>query len=126
MSIEYIISPDGLRIEAFPTGSLDSKSTIDYFEKLKNDKRIKQHAIEIVYFKDVTDFKISNLDGNMITKSYQEPKALQLIDATIFVCETSLEYGIGRMLQTFHEMTNPDHKVMVVKSLSELDEIQNG
>ena len=126
MSIEYIISPDGLRIEAFPTGSLDSKSTIDYFEKLKNDKRIKQHAIEIVYFNDVTDFKISYLDGNMITKSYQEPKALQLIDATIFVCETSLEYGIGRMLQSFHEMTNPDHKVMVVKSLSELDEIQNG
>ena len=126
MSIEYIISPDGLRIEAFPTGALDSKSTIDYFDKLKNDKRIKQHAIEIVYFNDVTDFKISYLDGNMITESYQEPKALQLIDATIFVCETSLEYGIGRMLQTFHEMTNPDHKVMVVKSLSELDEIQNG
>ena len=126
MSIEYKVSPDGLRIETFPKGVLDLKSTIDYFEKLKNDKRIKQHAIEIVYFNDVTDFKISYLDGNMITESYQEPKALQLIDATIFVCETSLEYGIGRMLQTFHEMTNPDHKVMVVKSLSELDEIQNG
>jgi hypothetical protein len=126
MSIEYKVSPDGLRIEAFPTGALDTKSTIDYFEKLKYDKKIKQNAIEIVYFKDVTDFKFSYLDGNMITESYQEPKALQLIEATIFVCETSLEYGIGRMLQTFHEITNPDHKVMVVHSESELNESLKG
>lgn len=126
MSIEYKISPDGLLIEAFPKGVLDTKSIFDYFEKLKYDKRIKQNATEIVYFKDVTDFNISSLDGNMITESYQEPKSLRLIEATIFVCETSLEYGIGRMIQTFNEITNPDHNVMVVRSESELDENQKG
>ncbi len=126
MPIEYKVSPDGLRIETFPKGVLDLKSTIDYFEKLKNDKRIKQDAIEIVYFIDVTDFKISYLDGNEITDSYQEPKHLKMIASTVFVCETALGYGIGRMLQTFHEITNPDHKVIVVNSESEIDEILKG
>ena len=82
-----------------------------------------QGAIEIVYFKYVTDFKISSMESDKITQSYQEPKTLQLIGATVFVCETDLAYGIGRMLQTFHEITNPKHKVIVVKSESELENI---
>ena len=100
---------------------MDIKETTDYFNRLKNDKRIKPGAVEIVYFKYVTDFKISYLESEKITKSYQKPKALQHIDATIFVCERDLSYGIGRMLQTFHEITNPKHKVVVIRSESELD-----
>lgn len=100
---------------------MDIKETIDYFDKLKNDKNIRQGAIEIVYFNDVTDFKISYLEGEEITESYQEPKALKAIDLTIFVCDTSLAYGIGRMLQTYHHITNPNHKVAVVKSESEIE-----
>ena len=123
MSIEYNVSQNGLRIETFPMGVLDIKVTIDYFSRIKEDKRIKQGAIEIVYFKYVTDFKISYLESEKITKCYQEPKALQMIEATIFVCETNLAYGIGRMLETFHEITNPKHKVMVVRSESELENV---
>ena len=123
MSIEYNVSQNGLRIETFPKGVLNFKETIDYFGRLKNDKKIKQGAIEIVYFKYVTDFKISYLENEKITKSYQEPKALQMIDATIFVCEKDLAYGIGRMLETFHEITNPEHKVVVVRSESELKNV---
>lgn len=123
MSIEYNVSQYGLRIETFPKGVLDIKETTDYFDNLKEDKRIKEGAIEIVYFKFVTDFKISYLESKKISKSYQEPKALQMIDVTIFVCETDLAFGIGRMLQTFHEMTNAKHKVMVVRSEIELENI---
>ena len=115
MSIDYNVSPNGLRIETYPKGLLDIKETINYFDWLKNDKKIRQGAIEIVYFKYVTDFKISYLESEEITKSYQEPKELQRIVATIFVCETDLAFGIGRMLQTFHEITNFNHKVIVVE-----------
>jgi hypothetical protein len=45
-----------------------------------------------------------------------------MIEKTIFVCETKLSFGIGRMLQTFQKLTNPDHKVMVVGSENELNE----
>jgi hypothetical protein len=123
MSIEYDVSQNGLRIETYPKGLLDIKETINYFGRLKNDRKIMQGAIEIVYFKYVTDFKISYLESEIITQSYQEPKALQMIEATIFVCETDLAYGIGRMLQTFHEITNPNHEVVVVRSQSELENL---
>ena len=121
MSIDYKVTQKGARVETFPKGVLDIKETIDYFDRLKNDKNIRQGAIEIVYFNDVTDFKISYLEGEEITESYQEPKALKAIDLTIFVCDTSLAYGIGRMLQTYHHITNPNHKVAVVKSESEIE-----
>lgn len=123
MSIEYHVSQNGLRIETFPKGLLDTQETINYFDRLNNDKRIKQNAIEIVNFKNVTDFKISYSEGSHITNSYQKPKAKKVIDRTIFVCETSLAYGIGRMLQTLHEITNPEHKVVIVRSESEIENV---
>jgi hypothetical protein len=125
MTIEYNISHDGLRIETYPKGMLDIKETIDYFTRIKNDHRIKQGAVEIVYFKYVIDFNITLSEIEKITKSYQEPKNAQMIAATIFVCETDLAYGIGRMLQTFHEITNPKHKVVLARSESELKNIVN-
>ena len=128
MTIEYSVSQDGLRIEAFPGGTLDMSETIDYFGRLKSDTRIAEGAVEIVYFKEVTDFRISYLESESIAERYQEPRATRMINATIFVCETDLAYGIGRMLQALHEITNPDHRVVVVRSVSELqkemDDIQ--
>ena len=100
---------------------MDIKETIDYFGQLKNDKRIKQGAIEIVYFKYVTDFKISYLESKEIIVSYQDPKAAKRINKTIFVCNTDLAYGMGRMLQTLHQITNPNHMVEVAISESELE-----
>ena len=121
--IDYNVSQNGLRIESCPKGILDIKETIDYFNRIKNDKNIIPGAVEIVNFKHVSDFTISYIESEKITRSYQKPKALQDIKATIFVCETDLAYGIGRMLQTFHEITNPSHKVMVVRSENNLKEI---
>ena len=126
MPIEYTVSQDGLRIEAFPKGVLDINETIDYFRRLRDDGRIAQDAIEIVYFKQVTDFRLSYLESSSIVESYQEPRATQMIRATIFVCETELAYGIGRMLQTLHEITAPRHKVVVVRSEGELQKAKYG
>jgi hypothetical protein len=98
MSIEYSVSSDGLRIEALPMGVLGIKETGEYFNRLKNDKTVKRGAIEIVNFKFVTDFKISYLEIENITRIYQEPKALQTISATLFVCETQLAYGSRKIL----------------------------
>ena len=124
MSIEYNVSQDGLRIDTYPKGVLDIETTADYFNRIKNDERIKQGAIEVVHFKNVTDFKISYVEIESITQIYQDPKNARLIDKTVFVCESNLAYGIGRMLQTFHEITNPKHKVIVVRSESELINIE--
>ena len=107
MPIEYTVSQGGLLIEAFPSGAFDMHETIEYFHRLENDTRIAQGAIEIIYFKQVTDFDISYLESESIAERYQEPRATRMIKATIFVCETDLAFGIGRMLQALHEITNP-------------------
>lgn len=125
MTIEYNVSQDGLLIETFPKGVLDIEQTIEYFDRIQSDKKIKPGAIEIVYFKNVTDFRMSFIESEKITESYQEPKSKQLINATIFVCETDLAYGIGRMLQTLHQITNPEHKVVVVRSENEINNVIN-
>ena len=124
MSIEYDVTQDGFRIDTFPKGVLNIEETADYFDRIKNDVRIKQGAVEVVNFKHVTDFKISFIESKKIAQIYQDPKNTRLIDKTVFVCETDLAYGIGRMLQTFHEITNPKHKVIVVRSESELKNIE--
>ncbi len=125
MTIEYKVSPDGLRVETYPKGVLNIETTVDYFNKLQNDKSIGRDAVEIVYFKHVTDFDISFTESRTITESYQDAKKAQLIRATIFVCDSESAYGIGRMLQTFHEITNPRHKVVLVRSESEIESTVN-
>ncbi len=94
---------------------------MNYFQRLKNDRRIAQGAIEIVYFKKITDFDITYLESESIAERYQEPRATRMIRATIFVCETDLAFGMGRMLQALHEIRNPQHRVVVVKSETELE-----
>ena len=125
MTIEYNVSQDGLRIETFPKGVLDMEQTVEYFFRIQNDKKIQPGAIEIVYFTHVTDFRISFSESERITESYQGAKNKQRIAATIFVCQQDLAYGIGRMLQTLHEIANPDHKVVVVRSENDIDAVIN-
>ena len=120
--IEYKVSKNGLRIKTVPKGYLDFKATKNYFDNLKNDKRIKPGAVEVVLFDNVTDFEISDKESERIAHCYQETKALRLIGKTIFVCGTLLGFGIARMLKAFHGFVNPDHIVEVVKSESEIEE----
>lgn len=123
MPVEYRVSQGGKRIDVSPRGVLDTDQTIDYFKKLVADPSIKPHAIEIVDFSEVTDFRISYLSSQDITQSYQEPKSVQMIHATVFVCKSTVAYGIGRMLQALHEIANQEHRVFVVKTDAELEEL---
>ena len=123
MDIEYRIEDNGMRIYTGPKGVLTIEQTLEYFKRLKNDTRIKQGALEIVDFKEVTDFKISYVESQRITRSYQEPKGIRMIRATLFICESDLAYGVGRMLQTLHEITNSDHLVVLVRSGNEVESV---
>ena len=118
--VNYNISADGKRIDTFPKGVLEIKDAMDYFMRLSNDATVTRGAIEIVHFKDVTDFKMSYSEMDTIDKGFQIPKSVQKIDQTIFVCETNLAYGIGRMLQTLNEITNPESNIIIARTEDEL------
>jgi hypothetical protein len=120
MKLHYKVSNAGLKIETFPKGLLDVKTTIEYFDKLSSDCRINENAVEVVYFNHDTIFQFSSKECWQITKYFQKPKINKKLHATSFVCETDLEFGVGRMLQAYHEMKNPNHKVFVVRSITEL------
>ena len=125
MVIEYSVSQNGSRIKTFPKGELSVEETIDYFNRLTNDKKIIQGAIEIVYFKDVTDFKFSYSAAFKLSQNYQIPKTIKMIGATIFVCVTDHAYVIGNMMQTYHRIINPKHKVVIVSSEGEIEKAIN-
>ena len=123
MPIEYEVSQDGKRIDVSPKSFLDAKQTIEYFKKLEFDPSIKPNAIEIVDFNEVTDFRMSYLDSQEITQSYQKLKSVQSISVTIFIAKSTVAFGISRMFQALHEIANPEHKVFIVKTNAELDEL---
>ena len=121
MSIHYDVSENGLRIDTFPKGVLKIDQVIEYFGNLSNDNRINPGAIEIIHFKDVTDFKITYSESEIIASSFQEPKSLLHIEATIFICESDLAFGIGRMLKVLNEIKNPKSNIRVVRSETEVE-----
>ena len=125
MAIEYSVSLNGFRIETFPKDELSVEDTIDYFNRLADDKNIIKDAIEIVNFKDVTNFKFSSSEALKISTKYLIPKTTKMIGATIFVCESDNAYVIGNMLQAYHKFTNPRHKVVVVRSEDEIEKAIN-
>jgi hypothetical protein len=125
MPIEYSVSQNGSRIETFPKGELSVEETIDYFNRLTNDNKIIQGATEIVYFKDVTDYKFSYSAAFKLSQNYQIPKTTKMIGATIFVCETDHAYVIGNMMQTYHRITDSKHKVVIVHSEGEIEKTIN-
>jgi hypothetical protein len=125
VGIEYSVSQNGSRIKTFPKGVLCVEQTIDYFNRLSNDNKITQGATEIVNFKYVTDFKFSYSEAYEISSNYQIPKTTKMIGATIFVCETEQAYVIGEMMQTYHRITSPEHKVVIVHSEDEIEKAIN-
>ena len=122
MPIEYKVSQDGKRIDVSPKGVLDASQTIDYFKKLEFDSSVKPNAIEVVDFSGVTEFRIAYNNSQSITQSYQKLKSAQSIYATVFLCNSTVSFGISRMFQALHEAANPEHKVFVVKTETELEE----
>ncbi len=122
MPIDYTVSEDGKFVYTTPSGVLNIEDTLQYFTELSADKRLKHGCIEIVCFSQVTEFQLTYTESEAITLSYQGPKRERKISSTIFVCESDLAYGIGRMLQTLHEIANPEHIVIVVRSKEALEQ----
>ena len=121
--VEYVVDQTGFRIYATPRGVLDLSKILRYFKRLKSDHRIRQNAIDIIDVKNITDFKTPYINSNLITEVYRNPEIIHKIEATFLICESNLAYKIGKILQSIHEMANPDHKVIIVRSGKDLESV---
>jgi len=97
MGIEYLTTQSGRRLEVNVRAVLAMKEVGLYFDALDEDQSIARDAIEVVRFRNVSDFKISFSDCENIVQAYRKPKYHKGIKATIFVCGTDLAYGTARM-----------------------------
>ncbi len=122
MPITYSIDQERRLVLTKVSGALSIAITTDYFERLQQDKDCPERAIEIVDFSDVTDFILQYGEMREITETYQSTKSKRDILATVFNCTSELSYGIARMLQTLHEITNEKHNVIITRSQEELAE----
>ncbi len=98
------------------SGKLNLELTFDYFARLLEDRDCISGAIEVVDFTEVTDLKLEYGEMASITDNYQGIKASRDIRATLFHCPTDLSFGIARMLQTLHSITNKDHVVLITRN----------
>jgi len=121
MPITYSFDQERGLVLTKVTGKLSIAITEDYFACLQQDTECPKKAIEIVDFSDVTDFAIHYGEMKKITETYQNTKSVKDIRATVFNCTSDLSFGIARMLQTLHEITNEKHTVTITKSKEELD-----
>ena len=122
MPITYSFDQERRLVLTKVSGALTIAITTDYFARLQQDKNCPERAIEIVDFSDVTDFALQYGEMNAITQRYQSTKSTRDIWATIFSCTSEISYGIARMLQTLHEITNEKHNVIITRSQEELAE----
>lgn len=120
MPVTYTIDKQHRLIFTRVTGVLTIAETTEYFERIMRDTDCPDEAIEIVDFSGVTDFSLRFNDMRAITLKYQRTKSAKQILATIFNCTSNLSYGIGRMLQTLHEIANEQHMVIITRTEKEL------
>ena len=126
MPITYSFDQERRLVLTKVSGALTIAITLDYFVRLQQDKDCPERAIEIVDFSDVTDFVLGYGEMQEITQKYQSTKSTRDILATAFTCTSVLSYGIARMLQALHEITNEKHNVIITRSQEELAEcVQN-
>jgi len=121
MPITYSFDQERGLVLTRATGKLSIAITEDYFARLQQDKNCPKGAIEIVDFSGISDFAIQFGEMKKITETYQSTKSARDIRATVFNCTSDLSYGIARMLQTLHEITNMKHTVIITRSREELD-----
>ena len=122
MPIRYSFDNDEQLIRTVVTGELNTPDTLEYFAALASDPDCPSDAIEIVDFSAVTDFSLQFAQMYEITHGYEPTRATRMITATLFHCPSDLAFGIGRMLQSLHEMVNPDHITHVARTEEELKE----
>ena len=123
MPITYTFDHDLRLIRTKATGALSTPETLEYFKRLTSDPGCPDEAIEIVDFSWVTHFTFDYSEMCTITKQYQPIKTTKRIPATIFVCPSELQYGIGRMLEALHGIANPEHVVRVTRSPEDQEEV---
>ena len=98
--ISYDYDADGNVIHCRPTGVITLDQIVAYFGDLTRDEELRDRATERVYFQDIADIALNYQETIKLRWEYAKLKAKKGIAETVFVTDSSLAYGMARMIQS--------------------------
>lgn len=106
-------------LHSYCSAKISAKDILAHFEQIAGDPAIRSDYIEVVRFNETSEICFSADQASLFPEHYARLKAGKSILATIFIGESPLQYGIGRMMENLHEVYNPNDIVRVVRSEEE-------
>ena len=126
MTIEYDYDPSLNVVHSQPSGNVSTSEISAYFLSVVSDDRISSDFLEVVHFGEVENFTFSSDQAEGVAIAFNKVKEKVGVRASIFIGKSDMQYGIGRMFQTFLNIYAPDHVVHVVRSEDEAEEAISG
>lgn len=106
-------------LHTYCSEKISSADILTHFQEIATDPAIRNNYIEVVHFSETSEICFSADQASLFPEHYARLKAGKSILATIFIGETPLQYGIGRMMENLHEVYDPNDIVRVVRSEEE-------
>lgn len=122
MAIRYQYDPAENILHTYCTETLSAADILGHFDKVKEDLSIKKDYIELVYLDQTSEIGFTADQANKYPRHFANMKDKTGIRATIFIGQSILHFGIGRMLENIHDIHNVDDDIRVVRSREEATE----
>ena len=99
MPVTYKYDKESNTINTHTSGILTAKDIRQYFMVLYDDDDIQTKPVEIVHFNKLEDIMLGYKESRTIRSAYWRVKDKHKITGTVFVVDSTLAFGIARMLQ---------------------------
>ena len=119
MPVSYSYNSNLHAIEVVCTGKLTLEEITQYFVDLERDASMPSHAIEVVDLDGLEEFDLSSKAASRMPEAYERVNVEKAIAATILIGTKDVNYGIGRMIQTYFDSFMPQHTFEIVRSKEE-------
>ena len=123
MPLNFEYDETANRVLCRPSGVVTVFEIADYFLELAADERIQPHFVEVLYMENVTDFRFSAVDFQLVAKAFAQLLDLKSVRAIVCLGKTPLHFGIGRMMQSIFAIEHPDFETHVVRTEEDAERI---
>jgi hypothetical protein len=120
MPITYTINKEERLVCVELSGVPTAQETVDYFDRLRSDSNCPENGIEIVDFTAVKNLDAGPSDARWAAQTYALLKSSKCLLATVVLVDSEVMYGMSRMMQTRHGMTDPPHEMHIARSKEEV------
>ncbi|MGV1098274.1 hypothetical protein ACUUL3_02560 [Thiovibrio sp. JS02] len=106
-------------LTSISSGRITLSDIMNHFSMVERDPLVQADYIELVTFSEDVEILFNSTEAKNIPAAYKKLKANKGIRATVFLGATPLTFGIGRMMESMHEVFNPEDDVRVVHTMAE-------